>query len=138
MGEKRFETRCWSTDYRGELAIHAAARLPPRWLGASSQGTAFRDELADVFNTRRDRDDRSGRHVDDAVRVLPYGAVLCIARLIAVHPIDSALRDDLPPRERIFGNYDDGRYAWSLNVIEVFKAPIPAKGNRMLWNWDGR
>ncbi len=43
--------------------------------------------------------------------------------------------DDLCTREHIFGNYEDGRYAWFLEMLEVFERPIPAKGNRMLWNW---
>jgi len=59
MEEKRIETRCWKTDYRGELAIHATMKRPPKWLGASAHSDPFRDELADVFCVRRDRDDRA-------------------------------------------------------------------------------
>jgi hypothetical protein len=36
----------------------------------------------------------------------------------------------------IFGNYEDGRYAWHIELIEKFAEPIAAKGNRMLWNWE--
>jgi len=46
------------------------------------------------------------------------------------------VREILCKRELIFGNYEDGRYAWSMQVIEKFERPIPAKGNRMLWNWE--
>ena len=42
-------------------------------------------------------------------------------------------REALPARERIFGNYEDGRYAWLLELVEVFDGGIPAKGNRMRW-----
>ncbi len=41
LGHKRIETRCWETKYRGTLAIHAAAALPPKWLGASRHQPAF-------------------------------------------------------------------------------------------------
>jgi len=29
IGEKQYETRSWKTDYRGPIAIHAAAKRPP-------------------------------------------------------------------------------------------------------------
>lgn len=132
LGEKRIETRCWQTSYRGELAIHAAAKLPPRWLGASMHGNEFRNELADVLNVARDHTGRAG--VDVAIRDLPYGAILAIARLVSIEETDR-VRDELNRRERVFGNYESGRYAWHLRLVQRFDTPIPAKGNRMLWNW---
>jgi activating signal cointegrator 1 len=136
MEHKAIETRCWSTKYRGELAIHSAARLPAKYLGASSRQDAFRDQLADIFNVRRDRDDRAGMHVDDVLRLLPYGKILCVVRLTEVTEIDEMLRETIGYRERLFGNYEDGRYAWHLEKPDIFEQPIPAKGNRMLWNWE--
>ncbi len=138
MEEKRIETRCWSTKYRGELAIHSAAKLPPKWLGASSRTDPFRDELADVFSVRRDADDRGGKHVDDILRGLPYGKILCVVRLISIEETGgpSTDRENMPEREWIFGNYEPGRYAWHLQMVDVFEPAIPAKGNRMLWNWN--
>jgi activating signal cointegrator 1 len=136
MGEKCIETRCWSTDYRGKMAIHAAQAIPAKYLGASAETEEFRDELADVFNVRRDRDDRAGKHVNQALTELPKGAVLCIVTLLAIEEIDVTLRETLSRRERLFGNYDDGRFAWYLQLIEVFDPVVPAKGNRRLWNWE--
>lgn len=135
LEEKQIETRSWSTEYRGDLAIQAAKSLPPNWLGASRHTEEFRDELADVLNVRRDRDDRAGRHVDDAVREMPRSCVLCVVNLIAVQPIDEMLRDTLSRRERIFGNYEDGRYAWFFEFVKRYYVPIPAKGRQMLWEW---
>jgi hypothetical protein len=134
LGEKKIETRCWTTKYRGEMAIHAAEKKPS-FLGRSAETVTFRDELADVLNCRRDRDDRHGIHLDSAIRALPRGVVLCIVKLVAIEET-AAVRDSLSQRELIFGNYEDGRYAWFLEMVEVFEAPMPAKGNRMLWNWD--
>ena len=136
MGQKCVETRCWSTKYRGELAIHAAAKMPPKWLGASSRTDPFRDELADVFGVRRDRDDRCGKHVDDILRGLPLGKVVCVVRLADIDEIDELTRYAVGARDLVFGNYEDGRYAWWLELVEVFEPPIPAKGNRLLWNWN--
>lgn len=137
LGEKQVETRIWSTKYRGELAIHASANLPPAWLGRSRFSCEFADEVADVLKVRRDRDDRLGVNVDSAVRNLPRGSVLCIARIVSIEPTER-VRDLLSRRESIFGNYEDGRYAWFLHLVEKFEQPIPAKGNRLLWNWEGR
>jgi len=129
MGEKQVETRCWSTKYRGELAIHAAAKLPPRWLGESRWGQEFGNELADVMHLRRGR-------VDTAIRdLLPYGCILGVVKLVSIEET-SRVREILCQRERIFGNFEDGRYAWNLELVERFEIPVPAKGQRLLWNWD--
>jgi activating signal cointegrator 1 len=138
MGEKRIETRTWSTRYRGELAIHSAAKLPPKWLGASSRTDPFRDELADLFAVRRDRDDRGGKHVDDLLRTLPLGKIVCVVRLTEIEEVSDMLRETLSTRERLFGNYENGRYAWRLELTDVIEPPIPAKGQRLLWHWYPR
>ncbi len=136
---KLIETRSWTTKYRGPLAIHSAKNLPAKWLGRSAQTEPFRDALADVFNVRRDRDERTGRHVDDVLKALPRGRVLCIVDLVDVlETSDIFIQETLTDRERLFGNYEAGRYAWKTELIEVIDQPIEAKGNRMLWNWDGR
>lgn len=135
LGEKQVETRCWTTKYRGELAIHSAAKLPPKWLGQSRDDPDFRDELADVLNVRRDVDERNGSHVDAAIQSLPYGSILCIVKLVSIEETAIA-RDSLSKREQIFGNYEDGRYAWFFEMVDVFESPIPAKGHQQLWNWE--
>jgi activating signal cointegrator 1 len=127
LGEKRVETRCWSTKYRGELAIHAAAQMPPKWLGASRFSAHFANELADVLKVRTDR-------VGERMGQLPRGVVLCIVRLVDIKTADEAA-GYLCERELFFGNYEPGRYAWFFEMVEKFSVPIPAKGNRLLWNW---
>lgn len=133
IGAKQVETRVWKTDYRGELAIHAA-RSRPKFLGRSAETESFRDEFADAVNCRRDRDDRCGVNVDCALNSLPLGAVLCIVNLVAIEET-SAVRETLSDQELCFGNYDNGRYAWFFKMVALFDEPIPAKGNRLLWNW---
>lgn len=128
LGEKKVETRCWSTKYRGELAIHAAARIPPAWLGASRFSQTFRQELGDVMLTG------SELKLDSMVQALPRGAVLCIVRLADIQSTDEAA-GFLSERELIFGNYEPGRYAWFFELVEKLERPMPAKGNRLLWNW---
>ena len=128
MGEKQVETRCWSTKYRGEIAIHSAAKLPPAWLGASKEFPEFKTEIADVLNCKRD-------YVQSEVRALPMGSILCIIRLCDIRETKN-VREDLGTRELIFGNYEDGRYAWFFEMVKRFDEPIPAKGNRLLWEWN--
>jgi hypothetical protein len=128
LREKRYETRDWYTKHRGPLAIHATAKMPPYWLGASRHTDAFSNELSDVFNVRRGYD-------AFAAKKLPLGAILCIVNLVDIQETRD-VREILCERELIFGNYEDGRYAWHLELMEVFDTPIPAKGNRLVWNWE--
>jgi hypothetical protein len=65
----------------------------------------------------------------------PQGAVLGIVRVIGWERTE-VCRDDLSFQERVFGNYEDGRWAWFTELIERFEKPISAKGNRLVWNWE--
>lgn len=127
-GHKSVETRCWTTKYRGPLAIHAAQRLPPDWLGASRHSKEFRFELSEVLHEPETQ-------VQKIVESLPRGCVLAVVKLVDIVPA-SEICDEISQRERIFGNYEDGRYAWFLELQELWEDGILAKGNRMLWNWD--
>lgn len=127
MGEKKIETRTWKTTWRGPLAIHAAAHLPPGWLGASRFRADFRVELSAVFGVPLVK-------LDDAIRSLPRGAVLCLVNLVDIVPTEQV--QDISAAERIFGNYEEGRYAWMTDLMGAFTTPIPAKGNRMIWKWE--
>jgi activating signal cointegrator 1 len=130
LGHKSVETRCWSSKYRGPLAIHSAQRLPPDWMGASRHGQDFRFELGEVFH------EPPGEQLSKAVYLLPRGAILGVVRLVDIVPTATIGSDDITQRERIFGNYEDGRFAWFLELEDIFEYPIFAKGNRMLWNWN--
>jgi activating signal cointegrator 1 len=118
-GHKKVETRTWATKYRGLVAIHAALKKPS-FLGWSCESNEFLEQLRQLG-------------IDQSA--LPVGCVLCIAKLVAISET-SEVYDDLSGRERIFGNYEEGRYAWFFEDVKAFPAPVPAKGNRMLWNWQ--
>lgn len=133
-GHKKIETRCWSTKYRGELAIHSAAQRPAKWLGSSRFTKEFEFELREVLGIDGVCD--PSYQVERSVNMMPRGTVLCIVKLVDIVPT-SQLRDEISQRERVFDNYEDGRYAWFIELLETFETkPIPAKGNRMLWNWE--
>ena len=119
-GAKRYETRSWTTSYRGPLAIHAAKGGADR---------AFTVELI-----------RGG--VLRTTSLLPLGSVLGIVRLKDVHSTDHGPYWDWDRRipltaytEAELGDYSPHRFAWELRVIEVFPEPIPARGALGLWEW---
>lgn len=131
-GIKPFETRNWKPPAHligSRIAIHAAKK--PLAVG----------------------DSEWGRRV--GVNAFPLGAVVCTALLAgayqcaqyAVHKIGvqygfgisqtaaesnglDLIRDDE------FGDYHEGRWAWSLTDIERFDPAIPARGTQGFWKWD--
>lgn len=115
LGEKKYETRSWKTNYRGWLAIHAAKRKP---VPVGEAGHI----LAEAGYGDWDQ--------------LPRGAVLAVARLTRVFTTNN--RDwvfSLNDLELAFGNYRIDRYAWRLEDV----TPIgtrPARGYQGLWDWD--
>ena len=129
--EKKIETRCWTTKFRGEMAIHATAKEPANWLGNSRH----RREFANRFRLLSEKHAWGEGYWPNAQHSVALGAVLCIVRLLAIEQTDR-VRGELSEQELCFGNYEEGRYAWFTEMVERFERPIPAKGNRMLWNWN--
>ena len=156
-GMKTIETRSWSTKYRGPLAIHAGKHEPAvcayqhlpldqsmQWLqGCISAGISSPD-------TRRFASGYSGSWWPDPAK-MPLGAVVATCTLadvvlIAENGWLGALEPQVdlwfphrpvPDDQRPFGDFTPGRYAWLLTNITPLPAPIPAKGRRSLWDWDG-
>ena len=114
MNLKRFETRSWSTSYRGEIAIHAAKR----W-------TKEEQRWAKLFTDQYD----CPLPVEP-----PLGAMLCICRLTHIGRAEE-VATRISAMEHRMGNYEAGRFAWRLEVVEVFDTPIPTKGEQGLFNW---
>lgn len=120
LGEKKIETRSWYTSYRGPLAIHAAIGFPG-W--AKSQ--CFQPEFAVPLSGY-------GLSPDD----LPRGRVLCVTELEECIETRAVDMDQLTLRERAFGNFDYGRFAWFLGPVSRTFEPAPyAKGKLGLWDW---
>jgi activating signal cointegrator 1 len=126
LGVKRSETRSWSTNYRGPLAIHAAKSFPVA-------AAALVDQPP--FNEALNRQWTS----------LPIGAIVATGHLADVVPAEhaaAALRRAIAAggdsggrsaRELAFGDYTPGRYAWLLECVAVVDPPIPARGALSLW-----
>jgi activating signal cointegrator 1 len=129
IGAKRIETRGWKTPYRGPLAIHAAKGFPADCRDVVYK-LPFRDVLGEVFP--------GGEPID---KRLPLGAVIAIANLVDCERTElftlagygSGYR--LTEQEMAFGNYADGRWAWTLKDVVALPEPIQAKGMLSLWDW---
>jgi len=116
---KRVETRPWSTQHRGDIAIHAAARIPPI-------------DLPGVLKIIE-------KHGLEGF--MPLGKVICIAKLVDVHPaeffksIKSPTMKSAMKKEIALGDYRPGRYGFVLTDIRLIK-PFPIRGQQRMWNWQ--
>ncbi|MEK8205781.1 ASCH domain-containing protein [Paenibacillus sp. FSL L8-0696] len=132
LGEKRFETRSWSTKHRGELAIHAGKQV--------DREACEQPQIKAALS-------RHGYTADN----LPTGAVVAIAGLnecfkvrcdllggvIALEADTRKTHFNTLDKEYTFGWYGSGRYAWELRNVMQLPEPIPAKGQQRIWNWEG-
>ncbi len=119
LGIKRYETRSWGTDFRGEFGIHAAG-----YWGREC------DDFFRLPQIRAALEAHGIRQVQD----FPFGVVLGTAVLEDVVPTD-AIRDQLPLFERLLGNYADGRRAWKLGPVTRYATPVRARGRQGFWEW---
>ncbi len=114
VGAKHYETRSWYTQYKGEIAIHAAKveKYPPSEVRAVMKAFEI-DPLT-----------------------LPYGKIVCIAEITDCIEMDQALIGQQSIREAAVGGWAVGRYAWRLENIRRLQTPISATGSQGFWNWN--
>lgn len=125
-GAKTIETRSWGTSYRGQVAIHASRRFTrEQWT------LCLEREFSEALDLHF-----PSPHQD--THGLPVGCVVAVARVQWTERTDlfDTLIDDLIQRaekERAFGDYSDGRWAWFLADVRPLPEPIPCKGALGLW-----
>ena len=107
-GSKQYETRNWSTNYRGPIAIHAGKKQD------SSNSRLL--ELAGASN----------------ISELPAGAVVAIAELIDCIQMTSEFITSQSETERACGDWTAGRYAWKLENVRAIE-PVAIAGKQSLW-----
>jgi hypothetical protein len=118
IGAKRIETRSWSTNYRGPLAIHAARSTVGHKVCSREP---FRSTL-----------EAYGYQVPANA---PHMSVIAICELVDILPTED-VRGIVESRELAFGDYETGRHAWLLDRVRRLGIPIRAKGAQGLWTWD--
>lgn len=128
IGAKTYETRSWSTSYRGPLLIHAAARPPRPVDGLGFPHTDSMGTMWVLTEAWPDPVDGSNLHAFPVRR----GVVVAVANIADVIPTESVPPDDLERQGR-FGDYTPGRFAWRLEDIRELEEPVPARGRQGLW-----
>ena len=67
---------------------------------------------------------------------LPRGAILGTVILAACEPMTEAMIQATEPQERMFGIWEQGRYAWILDDPQPLAKPIPVRGSQGVWVWQ--
>jgi hypothetical protein len=116
LGLKPWETRDWSTRYRGPLAIHAAKRP---WIDSGGWHQDARQRLLQAMGS--------------PMR-LTYGAVVCVAELVDCVPTRE-LRGVIPAEHEFWGDFTEGevflgRFAFRLQNVRVLPEPLPVRGQQ--------
>jgi hypothetical protein len=135
LGEKRVETRGWSTPHRGPILIHAAKTL--------AEPVCSEDGLRELV-AREPFAEALGRHGVTVAEQLPRGQVVAVAHIVACLPtveLGSRMRAlpeladfKVAEHERAFGDYRPGRFAWLLQSVERFGKAIPLRGGQKLFD----
>jgi predicted DNA-binding transcriptional regulator AlpA len=135
LGIKRYETRSWSTKFRGKLLICSAKKkyVPD----ISFVNKVF--DLKDVRQFDRTRLDFIGTNTE-YVEFLPLGKILCVTDLVDCLKMESypkhkenIILEDVPELEQLCGDWQAVRYAWELANLMTLPKPIPIKGKQGLW-----
>lgn len=117
IGEKEYETRCWSTRFRGTVWIQAAKGFP-RDCKDLCEYEPFRSALA--------------RHGYTRWQDLPIGAL--VGR---VEWVNCERTEDVLPRiseqEAAFGDYSERRFASRLGSPIAIAEPIACRGALSFW-----
>lgn len=131
IGAKHFETRCWSTKYRGDLLIHA---------GKSKECLSLCEQepfksILKHFGYKASYDLPLGMIIakttlKDCIKVKESN--MCISNTAILEDDIKIGRD-----EYTFGDYTEGRFAWKLENVKILKNPIPYKGQQKIWNYKG-
>jgi hypothetical protein len=119
INAKGIETRDWSTNYRGLVAIHAALK----WNKELEELTVKREFWTALQNQYT------------TIASLPLGCFVAVGKLHRCLSTDD-YKAAIPKRgtnEFVFGDYSSGRHMWVFSDVWKLAAPIFATGQRKLW-----
>jgi hypothetical protein len=119
-GYKHVETRSWYTDYRGELVIHASS---------SKKSCRHSHEVGKLW---KEAGIAWPADWPVAPEGYPLGKVLAVGRLVDVSEMTVDIINRIEPRERAFGVWSPGRFAWIVTSVRRV-SPVPWKGALGLW-----
>lgn len=118
---KKYETRSWKPDHRGELAIHATKRIEVDFCYLLFENPEIRRQLHEyqIYSP------------DD----FPCGAILATTNLVACYRTE-IIRSQISDVERLLGDFGSNRFAWEKADTKLFERPIPWRGFQQLWEWN--
>jgi activating signal cointegrator 1 len=125
LGEAKYETRTWRTNYRGPLAIHTSKKIDQ----AVCNHKAIQFLLGKHGYTKEN---------------LPTGVIIGVVHLknclkvTEDHQTWAILEDGriVSDNDYFIGEFRIGNYAWEVQERELLKSFIPAKGKLGLWEYD--
>ncbi len=124
-GYKTIENRTWKTDYKGPLAIHAAASKPDPVVMALVKDHFFKWWMG----THRS-DHVEGlmywHHRFESSQEIPRGCVIG-----AVNLVDGSARVGMDNPWALVDHYH-----WILDTANPYEEPVEAKGRLGLWEWE--
>ena len=133
-GAKPFETRSWSTDYRGPLVICAAKGGMRRCeLIEVLDDVDFQNALSPLLGLSLDL--TTAEFAASAIDLLPRGKALCTVELVACHQTERMTPEQIGDCEP-FGDFRPGRYAWELANVKPFAEHIPVVGKQGFFSVD--
>lgn len=121
---KRVENRRWGTGYRGLLAIHAGRSKD--WLELDTQAT----EPTDLYGIR--------------VADMAFGAIVGFVDLVGCVRLQSRVGGGWEAAPGVVERYPwlldhihaEGPFCWILGNARRLQTPVPARGQRQLWQWQ--
>lgn len=119
-GHKKIETRSWSTNIRGAVAIHSAKK-PIKEVKKLMNQEAIKIISSLLYPFLLER--------------LPVGYILAVGNLVDCKLIDDEFIKKLSTDELLLGDYTPGRYAWMFENVKTFRSPINTRGGQGFWNW---
>ncbi len=108
LGHKRCETRCWQTEHRGPLLIHASGKFP-----AEGRELCRHDPVRRLLAEAGIRDQTE----------LPRGILLGTVQLRCCVRTEEMDVDALSATERLLGDYGPGRWVWLLEQATRLAQP---------------
>lgn len=135
IGAKRYETRSWSTQYRGQLAIAAAKKFPMDCRALCTE-EPFRGVLEEAGLSLLDLKALCGHIlcVVDANGCVATPAADTLLNIASAFPVIPASWPAPATDEIEFGDYSPKRYAWPL--ADVFRLPTPIEASGALGIWE--
>jgi hypothetical protein len=146
IGAKRIETRGWSTQFRGPVAIHAAKGFPPDARHICWE-SPFREVLQPLGFIDYGRYDDLALDSMERFERLPRMAILAVGTMVAARStkdINSYFAagcgfDGVFPAEfeYDFGDYGARRYGFGFSDVRKLDMPIACRGSLGLWDVPG-